>query len=105
METLCWAILVEAEGWLTGGRPTDGDENEYDKLTAAVVGGAAVAVGVGVGVVVAGGDVVDVAGGGPAAAGVPELSGRGSGREATASRTSTVAIPAAPISAPPHTSG
>lgn len=35
LETLCWAILVETERWLTGGRPTDGGENEYDKLTTA----------------------------------------------------------------------
>ncbi len=35
LETLCWAILVETEGWLTGGRPTDGGDNEFDKLTAA----------------------------------------------------------------------
>lgn len=35
LETLCWAILVETEKWLTGGRATDGGENEYDKLTAA----------------------------------------------------------------------
>lgn len=35
LETLCWAILVETERWLTGGRPIDGGENEYDKLTAA----------------------------------------------------------------------
>ena len=35
LETLCWAILVETERWLTGGRPADGGENEYDKLTVA----------------------------------------------------------------------
>ena len=35
LETLCWAILVETEGWLTGGRSSDGGENEFDKLTAA----------------------------------------------------------------------
>lgn len=35
LETLCWAILVETEEWLTGGRPTDGGDNEFDKLTAA----------------------------------------------------------------------
>ena len=35
LETLCWAILVETERWLTGGRSTDGGDNEYDKLTAA----------------------------------------------------------------------
>ena len=35
LETVCWAILVETERWPTGGRSTDGGENEYDKLTAA----------------------------------------------------------------------
>ena len=35
LETLGWAILVETERWLTGGRSTDGGDNEYDKLTAA----------------------------------------------------------------------
>ena len=35
LETLCWAILVETERWLTGGRATDGGENEFDKLTLA----------------------------------------------------------------------
>lgn len=35
LETLCWAILVETERWLTGGRSTDGGDNEFDKLSAA----------------------------------------------------------------------
>ena len=35
LETLSWALLVETERWLTGGRPSDGGDNEYDRLTAA----------------------------------------------------------------------
>ena len=35
LETLSWAILVETERWLTGGRSADGGVNEFDKLTAA----------------------------------------------------------------------
>ena len=35
LETLCWAVLVETERWLTGGRSGDGGENDFDKLTAA----------------------------------------------------------------------
>ena len=35
LETLCWAILVVTEKWLTGDRQPDGGRSGYDRLTAA----------------------------------------------------------------------